>query len=116
MSIPILEIDNLLIISIQIDLGDTEAAQLQEDLLERLAETGARGILLDLTAVETVDSYLGRVIRDTAAMAHLMGAATALVGMRPAVAITFVELGLKLPQVHTDLNLERGLAWLRRQA
>ncbi|MCL5676527.1 MAG: STAS domain-containing protein [Firmicutes bacterium] len=115
MNIPILQIERFLIVSVQGELKDNDVAALQQNLLERLRRTEAAGVLIDLTAVELVDSYMGRLLRDTAAMIRLMGVPTAVVGLRPAVAITLVELGLDLPGIHTDLNLERGLTWLRTQ-
>lgn len=113
MTVPILKLDGIFIIALQGDLKDQDIAVLQQDLLDRLRQSPAAGVLIDLTGVEVVDSYMGRMLRDTAAMARLMGARTAVVGLRPAVAITLVELGLELPDIHTDLNLERGLAWLK---
>lgn len=113
MSIPILQMERFLIVSVQGELTDNDVTVLQQDLLERLRQARARGVLIDLTAVDLVDSYMGRLLRDTAAMIRLMGVPTVVVGLRPAVAVTLVELGLDLPGIHTDLNLERGLTWLR---
>jgi rsbT antagonist protein RsbS len=115
-SVPVLTIEGVLVIVLPADLRDREAELLQREVLERLRTTRARGVLLDLSALSVVDSYLGRMLRDTAAMCRLMGARTAVVGLSPAVAITLVELGLDLPGVHTDLDLERGLRWLRDEA
>ncbi|HEX6988820.1 MAG TPA: STAS domain-containing protein [Bacillota bacterium] len=112
--VAILRLEDFLIVSIQSDLTDRTATALQARLLDELSRTRARGICIDFSGVDVVDSFLGRLIRDMAAMARLMGARTVVVGLRPAVAVTLVELGLDLPGVHTDLNLERGLAWLRR--
>lgn len=113
MTVPIWLIDDILVASLPADLRDQDAEVFQAELLERLAAERARGVILDLTAVDLVDSYLGRVLRDTAAMVRLMGAETVIVGLQPAVAITLVELGLDLPVARVDLNLGRGLAWFR---
>jgi rsbT antagonist protein RsbS len=113
--IPILKIGNVLIASIQVALHDSSAVQFKEDLLNKIYETKARGLIVDLTAVEVVDSFIGRLISDIASMAGLMGTRVVITGLQPAVAITLVELGLELPQVLTALNLEKGLAMLRRQ-
>lgn len=101
---------------IQTELHDQAAQALQRRILERLEQTKARGLLIDVTSLTVVDSFLGRLLRDTAVMARMMGAPTVLVGLRPAVAITLSELGLDLPGIHTDLDLERGLAWLEEQS
>lgn len=111
--IPILKIGPALIASIQIDLNDESAVQFKEDILNRIKETGASGVVIDLTAVDTVDSFLGRIIGDAALMARLMGASVVVTGIQPAVAITLVELGLELEDVVTALNLEKGLQRLR---
>ena len=111
--IPILKIGPALIASIQIDLNDESAVQFKEDILNRIKETGASGVVIDLIAVDTVDSFLGRIIRDAALMARLMGASVVVTGIQPAVAITLVELGLELEDVVTALNLEKGLQRLR---
>ena len=108
--IPILKIGNVLIASIQTTLHDSSAVQFKDDLLQRIFETRARGLIVDLTAVEVVDSFIGRLISDIASMAGLMGTRVVITGLQPAVAITLVELGLELPQVLTALNLEKGLA------
>jgi rsbT antagonist protein RsbS len=113
--IPILKIGDVLIASIQVALHDSSAVQFKEDLLNRIYETKARGLIVDLTAVEVVDSFIGRLISDIASMAGLMGTRVVITGLQPAVAITLVELGLELPQVLTALNLEKGLTMLRRQ-
>ena len=114
MKTPLLQVGQVLVASLQGDLRDAEVDELQRAILERLAATRAHGVVLDLSTVELLDSYFGRMIRDTAAMCHLMGACTVLVGMQPAVAITLVELGLDLPGVHLDLDLGRGLQWLQQ--
>jgi rsbT antagonist protein RsbS len=111
--IPILRMGNLLLISIQIDLHDQLAIQLQDDLTAAIQRHEARGVLIDISALEVVDSFIGRMISDISGMGRLLGARTVLVGMRPAVAITLVELGLSLPGVETALTVERGMARLR---
>lgn len=113
--IPILLMRDVLVVSVQRELHDQAARRLQERLLERLGQTKAKGVLIDVTALPVVDSFLGRLLRDTAVMARMMGALTVLVGLQPAVAITLTELGLELPGIHTDLDLERGLAWLEKE-
>ena len=113
--IPILKIGDVLIASIQTTLHDSSAVQFKDDLLQRIFETRARGLIVDLTAVEVVDSFIGRLISDIASMAGLMGTRVVITGLQPAVAITLVELGLELSQVLTALNLEKGLAMLQRQ-
>ncbi|MFN8500654.1 MAG: STAS domain-containing protein [Kouleothrix sp.] len=105
----------MLIASIQTTLHDSSAVQFKDDLLQRIFETRARGLIVDLTAVEVVDSFIARLISDIASMAGLMGTRVVITGLQPAVAITLVELGLELPQVLTALNLEKGLAALQRQ-
>ncbi|WP_322820761.1 STAS domain-containing protein [Chloroflexus sp.] len=112
--IPILKIGDILIASIQVALHDTSAVQFKDDLLQKIHDTRARGVIIDLTALDVVDSFIGRLIADIAAMAGLMGARVVLTGLQPAVAITLVELGLELPRVLTALNLEKGLAMMQR--
>jgi rsbT antagonist protein RsbS len=112
--IPIVRIGDALIATVQEELGDGDALNLQTDLIAALEQVGAGGVLIDLSVVETIDSFLGRLLNDVAAGARLMGAHTVVVGIRPAVAITLVELGLELRGVHTALNAEKGLAILRR--
>ncbi len=114
--IPILKLGDLLLVSIQVDLEDRSALALQEDLAELLVETAARGVIIDITALEIVDSFIGRMLSSVAAMSRLLDATTVVVGMRPAVAITLVELGLSLDGVHTALNLERGMRLLEELA
>lgn len=114
--IPILKIEDCLVASIQIELYDKVALQFQQDVLEVIHRTGARGLLIDITAVAVVDSFMGRMIHDTGAMAKMLGAETVVVGLQPAVAITLMELGLELPGIHTSLNLEKGLGLLRELA
>jgi|SRR5579859_31522 len=112
--VPILTFADLLIASVQEELRDRDALALQEELSAAIARTGARGVLLDVSAVETVDSFLGRLLNDLALGTRLLGAYTVLVGIQPAVAITLVELGLQLTGVHTALNAEKGQLLLRR--
>ena len=111
--IPILKMGDLLLVSIQVDMHDQLALALQDDLTEKIAKTGAHGVLIDISAVEVVDSFIGRMIANIAGMARILDARTVLVGMQPAVAITLVELGLTLPGVRTALDVERGMALLR---
>jgi rsbT antagonist protein RsbS len=113
--IPILKMGEFLLVSIQVDMHDQLALSLQDDLTERITSTGAHGVLIDISAVEVVDSFIGRMIANIAAMARILDARTVLVGMQPAVAITLVELGLTLPGVRTALNVERGMALLRSE-
>ncbi|MBO9313622.1 MAG: STAS domain-containing protein [Chloroflexus sp.] len=112
--IPILKIGDILIASIQVALHDASAVQFKDDLLQKIHDTRAKGVIIDLTALDVVDSFIGRLIADIAAMAGLMGARVVLTGLQPAVAITLVELGLELPRVLTALNLEKGLAMMQR--
>jgi rsbT antagonist protein RsbS len=104
-----------LLISIQIDLHDQLALKLQDDLTAAIQRHGAHGVLIDISALEVVDSFIGRMISDISAMGRILGARTVLVGMRPAVAITLVELGLSLPGVETALTVERGMDRLRAE-
>jgi rsbT antagonist protein RsbS len=113
--IPILKMGEFLLVTIQVDMHDQLAMTLQDDLTEKISRTGARGVLIDISAVEVVDSFIGRMIANIAAMARVLDAQTVLVGMQPAVAITLVELGLTLPGVRTALNVERGMALLRAE-
>ena len=111
--VPILKIGDILFVSIQIDLQDASVLQLQEDLAEELARVGARGVIIDITAVEIVDSFIGRMLTMIGSISRLFDAETVLVGMRPAVAITLTELGLSLKGVRTALNAEKGLRLLQ---
>jgi rsbT antagonist protein RsbS len=112
--VPIVSIDNVLIATVLEDLNDREALRLQEELAETLVRSSARGVLLDLSAVDTVDSFLGRLLTDIASGARLLGAQTIVVGIQPAVAITLVELGLELRGIITALTPQKGIAMLRR--
>lgn len=111
--IPILRMGEYLLVTIQTDLHDQLAMQLQNDLTAAITAHGARGVLIDISGVEIVDSFIGRMISDIAAMTRLLDAHTVLVGMQPAVAITLVELGLSLPGVRTALDVGRGMTLLR---
>lgn len=111
--IPILRVEEFLLVSVQVDMQDRLALALQEDLAGRLADTGAAGVLLDISGLDIVDSFIGRVIANIAAVSNLMDAETVVVGMRPAVAMTLVELGLTLPGVQTALNVDQGMRLLR---
>jgi rsbT antagonist protein RsbS len=110
--LPILRIGENLLVSIQVDLDDQTVLNLQDDLAEQVVATGARGVIIDITAAEIVDSFVGRMLATIASISRLLDAETVVVGMRPAVAITLVELGLSLGGVRTALNLEQGLAIL----
>ena len=103
---------NLLLVTIQVDMHDRLAMTLQDDLTERIVSDNAKGVLIDISALDLVDSFIGRMISNTAAMARVLDAQTVVVGMQPAVAITLVELGLTLHGVKTALNVEKGMALL----
>jgi rsbT antagonist protein RsbS len=111
--IPILKMGDCLLVTIQVDMHDRLAMTLQDDLTERIAATRARGVLIDISALEIVDSFIGRMLGNIAAMARVLDAKTVVVGMQPAVAITLVELGLALSGVSTALNVEKGMALIR---
>lgn len=111
--IPILRMGRLLLVTIQVDMHDRLAMTLQDDLTTRIVKDRATGVLIDISALDVVDSFIGRMISNTAAMARVLDAQTVVVGMQPAVAITLVELGLSLAGVHTALNVERGMALLQ---
>ncbi|WP_202759170.1 STAS domain-containing protein [Delftia acidovorans] len=113
--IPILRMGDVLLVSIQIDMQDQTALALQDDLAERIASTGASGVMIDISALEVVDSFVGRMLVTISGIARILSAATVVVGMQPAVAITLVELGLSLGGVRTAMTVERGMALLRAQ-
>ena len=114
--IPILKMGPFLLVSIQVDMHDQLAMQLQDDLTQRIADTGAHGVLIDISALEIVDSFIGRMLGNIAAMSKVLDAHTVVVGMRPAVAITLVELGMSLSGVRTALNIEQGMDMLSASA
>ena len=111
--VPILKLENYLLVSIQVDMHDQLALTLQDDLTQKIVATRARAVLIDISALEMVDSFMGRMLGNIAAMSRILDAQTVVVGMRPAVAITLVELGLSLPGIRTALNVDAGLALLR---
>lgn len=111
--IPILKLEDYLLVSIQVDMHDQLALTLQDDLTQKIVATRARAVLIDISALEMVDSFMGRMLGNIAAMSRILDAQTVVVGMRPAVAITLVELGLSLPGIRTALNVDAGLAALR---
>jgi rsbT antagonist protein RsbS len=111
--IPILKMGEYLLVTIQVDMHDRLAMTLQDDLTAKIVSARAKGVLIDISALEMVDSFIGRMLGDTAAMSRILDAETVVVGMRPAVAITLVELGLSLSGVRTALNVERGMDLLR---
>ncbi len=113
--IPILQMGGFLLVTIQVDMHDQLALTLQDDLSERISRTSARGVLIDISALDIVDSFIGRMIGTISGLSRIMDAETVLVGMQPAVAITLVELGLTLPGVSTALNVERGMKLLRER-
>lgn len=112
--IPILKIGDCLLVSIQVDMHDRLAMQLQDDLTSRIVTSRARGVMIDISALEIVDSFIGRMLNNIAAMSRVLDAVTVVVGMRPAVAITLVELGLTLHGVQTALNVDRGMALIKK--
>ena len=111
--IPILQMGQVLLVTIQLDMQDQMALALQDDLANKISVTGAKGVLIDISALEIVDSFVGRMLAGISGIARILDAATVVVGMQPAVAITLVELGLALPGVRTALNVERGMDLLR---
>jgi rsbT antagonist protein RsbS len=111
--IPILSLGEFLLVTIQVELHDQLAMRLQEDLTQKLARTHAKGVLIDISALEIVDSFIGRSLAHIASIARIMDSATVLVGMRPAVAITLVELGMSLKGIRTALNVDKGMQLLR---
>jgi len=112
--IPILKIRDCLLVSIQVDMHDQLALALQDELTNKIVETQARGVMIDISALEIVDSFIGRMLNNIAAMSRVLDAVTVVVGMRPAVAITLIELGLQLTGIKTALDVDRGLALIRR--
>ncbi|MFD4260090.1 STAS domain-containing protein [Streptomyces sp. NPDC058534] len=114
--VPVLRLGDVLLVTLQGDLHDSTAQQLQDDLAETIVRSGATGVIIDISGVEIVDSFLGRVLAEIAGQTDLLAARTVIVGMRPAVAITLVELGLTLPGVHTALNTEVAIELLTGQA
>lgn len=115
MAIPILKLRNILLTSIQEDLTDQQALEFQGAVLRKAEQTRAAGLVLDITGLEVVDSYMARVLNDTAKMVHLLGLKTVICGMQPAVALTLVEMGRALVGVHTVLNLDQGIAWIEQE-
>ncbi len=113
--IPILKMGRFLLVTVQVDMHDQLAMQLQEDLTNRIVKVRARGVLIDISALEIVDSFIGRMISNIAAMARVLDAETVVVGIQPAVAITLVELGLSLDGVRTALNIDRGMILLQER-
>lgn len=113
--IPILRMGQFLLVTIQVDLYDRLALNLETDLVQMVSKTGARGVLIDISAVSIVDSFMGRIIGNIANMSKIMDAVTVVVGMQPAVAITLIELGLPLTGVHTALNVEKGMELLQNK-
>jgi rsbT antagonist protein RsbS len=111
--IPILQMGEFLLVTIQVDMHDRLAMTLQEDLTNRISDTGARGVLIDISSLEIVDSFIGRMLGNIAAMSRVLDAQTVVVGMQPAVAITLVELGMSLQGVRTALNVDAGMDVLR---
>jgi rsbT antagonist protein RsbS len=112
--IPILRLGPYLLVSIQVDMHDRLALALQDDLTQAIVQHNAKGVLIDISALEIVDSFIGRMLANIAAMGRVLDAQTVVVGMQPAVAITLVELGLSLPGVYTALSVERGMGLLRQ--
>jgi rsbT antagonist protein RsbS len=111
--IPILRMGKYLVVTIQVDMHDRLAMTLQDDITSRIAQTNARGVLIDISSLDMVDSFIGRMIGNIAGMSRVLDAETVVVGMQPAVAITLVELGLSLPGVRTALDVEKGMSLLR---
>lgn len=111
--IPILRIGSFLLVTIQVDMHDQLALVLQEELTARIVSDRARGVLIDISSLDVVDSFIGRMLSNIAGMARILDAGTVVVGMQPSVAITLVELGLYLPGVRTALNVEQGMEFLR---
>lgn len=115
MRVPILKLHDYLLISIQVELDDQTALKFQEDLLEKVHVEGSAGVVIDLTSVEMIDSFIAKVLGDVVEMANLMGARVVLTGIQPAVAITLIDMGINLARVPTALDLERGLEKLQKE-
>src|SRR5215467_2720673 len=113
--IPILKLGKALLVTIQVDMHDRLATALEEDLTSKIVAVGAKGVLIDISALEIIDSFIGRMLDNIAGVSRILDAETVVVGMRPAVAITLVELGLSLPGVRTALNVERGMEMIQRR-
>ena len=113
--IPILQMGKFLLVTIQVDLYDRLAVNLESDLVQMVNKTGARGVLIDISALSIVDSFMGRIIGNIGSMSKIMDAETVVVGMQPAVAITLIELGLELKGVSTALNVEKGMQLLTKK-
>ena len=113
--IPILRMGEFLLVTIQVDMHDQLAVKLQDELTSAIQKFASKGVLIDISSLEMVDSFIGRMVANFSGMSKILGAETILVGMQPAVAITLVELGLSLPGVATALNVERGMALLRQK-
>ncbi len=111
--IPILKMGDFLLVTVQVDMNDRVAMSLQDDLTDRIVSTAARGVLIDISSLEIVDSFMGRMLGNIAATSRVLDAETVVVGMRPAVAITLVELGMSLTGVRTALNVDKGINLLR---
>jgi rsbT antagonist protein RsbS len=113
--IPILKMGDFLLVTIQVDMHDQLASALQDDLTNKISKSNSKGVLIDISSLDIVDSFIGRMLANTSAMARVLDAQTVVVGMQPAVAITLVELGLNLSGVHTALDVEKGMEMLRRK-
>jgi len=113
--IPILRMGRFLLVTIQVDLYDRLAVNLESDLVQMVSKTGASGVLIDISALSIVDSFMGRILGNIGSMSKVLDAETVVVGMQPAVAITLIELGLELKGVHTALNVEKGMELLRNK-
>lgn len=115
MRIPILKLHEYLLVSVQVELDDQTAIKFQEDLLNKIHETGALGVVIDLTSVEIIDSFIAKVLGEVVTMAELMGAKVVFTGIQPAVSMTLIDLGIHLSEVQTALDLEQGLVKLRQE-